>query len=146
MNRNFNTTVVLIDVILALLLLIASYRDYMGEAATARLLDQNFGLTTYVFSDMHELASTAFLIAVLGCGIFLEIRKSKIAILLIIGAPFCLLVLILINGAVSWHSHPQAVEISLLLVALPLLALVMLCVTLYRRDFRTRLSKKSPVP
>ncbi len=146
MNRNFKTTVVLINVLLALFLVIASYRDYMVEAGKARLLDTKFGLTSYVDSNMTQLVSRAFIVALLGCGIFLEIRKSKIAMLVNIGAPLCLLIPVLINSAASWHSHPREAEIGLVLVALPLLAVVLLYATLYRRDLRSRLNRKSPVP
>jgi hypothetical protein len=147
MTRNPKGSVMFINALMACVVIIASCHSYVAEAALAHLLgNTKIGLMSYVASHMQEFASRGFVIAILGCGIFLEARRSKAAVFVNIGLPLCLLVLILTESAISWREGPQyEVEQALILVASPLLALILLEAFLYRRELRVLLNRTQPL-
>ena len=138
MKRDIKTTIVLVNSLLACIVIFTSYHDYAAEDALARCLgNPSMGLLSYATSHMLEFLPKLFFVAILVCGIFLEIRRSRGAALVNLGLPLCLFVVILTNCAVSWSQNSQEVETTLILVALPLLAINLFFIRLYWEDLRS---------
>jgi len=145
MKQDIKTTIVLVNSLLACIVVFTSYQGYAAEDALARRLGKtSMGLLPYATSHILEFLPKLLFVAILICGIFLEIRRSRGAALVNLGLPLCLFVVILANCAVSWSQNSQEVEATLFLVALPLLAIVLLYLRLYWEDLRSIFDRRLP--
>ncbi len=143
-KRDLRKAAILMNALVIVAILLLSYRNFTTEAATARLLGQGKQtMSVYISSHGAQMASAMIVMAILICGIVLEILRSRFAIIINVGAPLCLLVMILVQSVMSWHRNPQEAEITLILVALPLALFVAFYWLIYRRDVNFRLVGKS---
>jgi hypothetical protein len=131
-------TVVLVNSLLAGIVVFTFYQSYSAEGSLAHHLgNPSVGVMVYAASHLQEFLLKLLFVAVLAGGAFLEVRKSKGAAFVNLGLPLCLSVIILADCAVSWGRNPQEVETTLVLVALPLLAVLLLYLRLYWEDLRS---------
>lgn len=144
--RRAKIAVIVINLLLVCIVGIITYQGYATEIALAhRLGNAKAGLSSYVHTHFQELGVRAIVIAILFLGIYLEKRRADLAIFVNTGLPFCVFAIVAVDCAISWHENPQEVEVSFTLVCLPLLALVLTYLILYRADLRTLLGKVSHV-
>ena len=131
MKREIIKPVVAINIFVVVLLLGVWLQQFLGEVRMSHLLGHNLPSVWYD----NSFVGPAIMIAAFICGTVLELRRSKIAIFANLGVPFFLLVVVLVGCIRAWRDNPQEVQISLILVALPLSVLSALYAIFYRRIF-----------
>ena len=129
MKRNVIKSVVTINLLAIAVLTEVSLRSYLLEVRMSQLLGNK---PPYPWHD-NSFVGPAIWIAVLVCGTVLELLKSRLAVFVNLGVPCCLLVIVLAGCIRGWRDNPQEVQISLILVALPLLVLSTSYAIFYRR-------------
>ena len=142
MKRNVIWGVVITNLFAIALRSALSFQQYRAEAKLSQLLGVS---QASLLRHGNSLVGPAIMIAVLLCGIVLELRATKAAIFVNLGFACFLLVMVLTVCVEGWHQNPQEVQIVLILVALPLLAVSTLYAILYRRNF-TQSRHRASVP